>query len=157
MLGCPGATPHARHAASPHIICPTLQQNWPNGELVGQCQEHTDAKACREACAARHDCSNDVSTGITTAWAWATAVAIRITPHRPTLQQNWSNGEPVGRCQEHTDAEARHEACATRHDCCNNVSTGITTAWAWATAVAIHIGPHLESIGGLAVVIPHPT
>ena len=80
-----------------------------------------------------------------------------ITPRRPALQQNWPNGEPTGWCQEHADAEARREAHVSRHDCSNNVSTGITTARDWAVAVAIHIGPHLESIGWPAVAVPHPT
>uniref|UniRef100_A0A7N2KRA4 Uncharacterized protein n=1 Tax=Quercus lobata TaxID=97700 RepID=A0A7N2KRA4_QUELO len=79
-----------------------------------------------------------------------------------TCQTPWSvfqdgpNGEPAGRCQERADAEARREARAANHDCGNDVSTGITTARAWAAA-AIRIGPRPESIGGPAVAVPHPT
>ena len=79
-----------------------------------------------------------------------------------TCQTPWSvfqdgpNGEPAGRCQERADAEARREARAANHDRGNDVSTGITTARAWAAA-AIRIGPRPESIGGPAVAVPHPT
>ena len=80
-----------------------------------------------------------------------------MTPHRPALWQNWLNGEPTGRCLEHADAEACCEAHAARHDFCNNVSTGITTARASAAAAAICVGPHLELIGGPAIAVPNLT
>uniref|UniRef100_A0A2N9EUH1 Senescence-associated protein n=1 Tax=Fagus sylvatica TaxID=28930 RepID=A0A2N9EUH1_FAGSY len=72
-----------------------------------------------------------------------------------TCQTPWSvfqdgpNGEPAGRRQEHADAEARQEARAAHHDRDDDVSTGMTTARAWA-AVAIRVGPRPESIGGPA-------
>ena len=49
-------------ACTPRYIAPhrpALRQNWLNGESTGRCQEHADAEARREACVARHDCSND--------------------------------------------------------------------------------------------------
>ena len=47
-------------------------------------------------------------------------------------------------------------ARAAHHDRGNDVSTGMTTARAWAAA-AIRIGPRPESIGGPALAVPHPT
>ena len=55
---------------------------------------------------------------------------------------------------------ALHACCQGRHaihyDCSNDISTCMTIARTWA-AVAIYIGPRLESIGELAVAVPHLT
>ena len=72
-----------------------------------------------------------------------------------TCQTPWSvfqdgpNGEPTGRRPEHADAEARPRARAAFHDRGNDVSTGVSKAWAWA-ATAIRVGPRPESISGPA-------
>lgn len=47
-------------------------------------------------------------------------------------------------------------ARAAHHDRGDDVSTGISTARAWAAA-AIRIGPRPESIGRPALTVPHPT
>ena len=47
-------------------------------------------------------------------------------------------------------------ARAAYHNRGDDVSTGISTARAWAAA-AIRIGPRPESIGGPALAVPHPT
>ena len=79
-----------------------------------------------------------------------------------TCQTPWSvfqdgpNGEPTSRCLEHADAEARREARAAFHNRSGDVSTDVSKARAWA-ATAIRIGPCLESIGGPALTVPHPT
>ena len=70
--------------------------------------------------------------------------------------QDGPNEEPAGRCQEPVDAEACREAHVASHDSGNDVSTGITTARAWAT-IAIRIGPYPELIGRPTVAVLHPT
>ncbi|KAF7801175.1 Protein TAR1 [Senna tora] len=76
-----------------------------------------------------------------------------------TCQTPWSvfqdgpNGEPAGRRQERAGAEARQTARAAIHNRDDDVSTGISTAWAWAAAV-ICIGPHPEPIGRPANAAP---
>lgn len=54
-------------------------QDGPNGEPTSRCLEHADAEARREARAAFHNRSGDVSTDVSKARAWA-ATAIRIGP-----------------------------------------------------------------------------
>ncbi|KAF7807793.1 senescence-associated protein [Senna tora] len=49
--------------------------------------------------------------------------------------QDGPNGEPAGRRQERAGAEARQTARAAIHNRDDDVSTGISTAWAWAAAV----------------------
>ncbi|MED6116151.1 hypothetical protein PIB30_097471, partial [Stylosanthes scabra] len=59
------------------------------------------------------------------------------------------NGEPKGRCPERAGAEARQQARAAFHNRDDDVSTGLSTVWTWATVV-IHVGRLPESIGGPA-------
>lgn len=72
-----------------------------------------------------------------------------------TCQTPWSvfqdgpNGELAGRRQERAGAEARLAARAASHDRDDDISTGVSSARAWA-AIAIRIGPRPESIGGPA-------
>ncbi|KAF7807837.1 Protein TAR1 [Senna tora] len=56
------------------------------------------------------------------------------------------NGEPAGLRQERAGAEARQTARATIHNRDDDVSTGLSTAWAWAATIFC-IGPHPEHIG----------
>lgn len=69
----------------PPIDSHTCQTPWsvfqdgPNGEPTSRCLEHADAEARREARAAFHNRSGDVSTDVSKARAWA-ATAIRIGP-----------------------------------------------------------------------------
>ena len=79
-----------------------------------------------------------------------------------TCQTPWSvfqdgpNGEPTGRRPERAGAEARRKARAAFHNRNDDVSASLSTARAWAT-VAIRVGRRLESIGGPALTVPHPT
>lgn len=71
-------------------------QDGPNGVPTGQCQEHADAEARREARAANHNRRDGVSTGISTARALA-ASPIRTGP-RP---------ESIGRPAHHRSTSDR--------------------------------------------------
>jgi hypothetical protein len=59
--------------------------------------------------------------------------------------QDGPNGDPADARSTQMLKHAE-TARAAHHDSGNDVSTGMTTAWAWA-AVAIRIGPRPESIG----------
>ena len=63
--------------------------------------------------------------------------------------QDGSNGGPAGRRHERAGAGARRVARAAFHDRGDDVSTGMTTARAWAAAPN-RVDPRPESIGGPA-------
>ncbi|PPS04089.1 hypothetical protein GOBAR_AA16577 [Gossypium barbadense] len=137
-------------------------------------------KHAEAARAESHDRGDDVSTGVSKARAWAAATTrVGIVHHlsgpdrhaltRTLLRRLRSIGGAPARdpanqfpCALRTDAlstqvpKHAETARAGSHNRGNDVSTGVSKFQAWATATT-RVGPRPESIGGLALTIPHPT